>query len=380
MSRPLTATKTPGVYRRGNRYVVVLRDRTGRQFKRSAGTLAEARVLKSTLSADLARGELQVTERMTFERYAREWVETYAGRTSRGIRPQTLADYRRAIERRAIPYFGRMQLADISARDIKRFAQELAAADLSANTIRLQLAPVKALLATAVEDGVIRSSPAAGVRLANANARGPVERSALTDLELTRLLAEIDAEHFLLVLLLSQTGLRIGEAVALQWQDVDLLACRIHVRRRYYKGGVDAPKSRFGIRSIPLSRAMSERLASLREGSDFAAPTDHLFCTKLGTPHLPRNILMRSFKPAAVRAGIPHAGFHTLRHTYASRLFRLGWNAKQVQMVLGHHSPAFTLATYVHLMPDDLPSLDLLEQLPDARGLSPAAARPLQVT
>lgn len=364
MSRPLQATKTPGVYRRGTRYVVVLRDRTGRQFKRSAKTLAEARTLKSTLTADIARGELQVTKRLTFEDYAREWVDTYSGRTSRGIRPQTLADYRRAIERRAIPFFGRMQLADVTARDIKRFAQELAAAGLSANTIRLQLAPVKALLATAVEDGVLRANPAAGVRLANANARGPVERTALSDTELARLLDEVDDEHRLMVLLLSQTGLRIGEAVALQWQDVDLLACRIHVRRRYYKGEVDAPKSRFGIRSIPISRAMTERLASLREGSDFGAPTDHLFCTSVGTPHLPRNVLMRSFKPAATRARIPWAGFHTLRHTCASRLFRLGWNAKQVQMVLGHHSPAFTLATYVHLMPDDLPSMDLLEHLP----------------
>jgi hypothetical protein len=105
VSRPVKATKTPGVYRRGNRYVVVLRDRTGHQFKRSAATLAEARTLKSTLTADVARGELQVTKRLTFESYAREWVETYSGRTSRGIRPQTLADYRRAIEGRAIPFF-----------------------------------------------------------------------------------------------------------------------------------------------------------------------------------------------------------------------------------------------------------------------------------
>jgi integrase len=55
------------------------------------------------------------------------------------------------------------------------------------------------------------------------------------------------------------------------------------------------------------------------------------------------------------RAGVAWASLHTLRHTCASRLFRAGWTAKQVQMVLGHHSPAFTLATYVHLIPDDLP-------------------------
>src|SRR5215831_16313706 len=56
-------------------------------------------------------------------------------------------------------------------------------------------------------------------------------------------------------------------------------------------------------------------------------------------------------------------GFHTFRHTCATILFRHGLNAKQVQMWLGHHSPAFTLATYVHLLPDDLPDADFLDSL-----------------
>jgi integrase len=61
-------------------------------------------------------------------------------------------------------------------------------------------------------------------------------------------------------------------------------------------------------------------------------------------------------KLAAERASVGGgAGPHTLRHTCASMLFHSGWNAKRVQMVLGHHSPALTLPTYVHLVPDDLP-------------------------
>jgi len=60
-------------------------------------------------------------------------------------------------------------------------------------------------------------------------------------------------------------------------------------------------------------------------------------------------------KPAAAAAGVPWAGFHTLRHTCATRLFRAGVNAKQVQHWLGHHSPAFTLDVYVHLLDDDMP-------------------------
>lgn len=67
------------------------------------------------------------------------------------------------------------------------------------------------------------------------------------------------------------------------------------------------------------------------------------------------NLLRRVVRSAAVRAGVPWAGLLTLRHTCASILFRSGWNAKQVQMVLGHHSPVFTLATHVHLVPGDLP-------------------------
>ena len=56
-------------------------------------------------------------------------------------------------------------------------------------------------------------------------------------------------------------------------------------------------------------------------------------------------------------------GFHTFRHTAATLLFKGGLNAKQVQVWLGHHSPGFTLATYVHLLPDDLPGADFLDAL-----------------
>jgi site-specific recombinase XerC len=74
-------------------------------------------------------------------------------------------------------------------------------------------------------------------------------------------------------------------------------------------------------------------------------------------------------EPAAVKArlgqwvianGEKHAeswvGFHTFRHTCATVLFENGWNAKQVQLQRGHHKPSFTLDTYIHLMPGDLPA------------------------
>src|SRR6059036_2952657 len=93
----LVKTKTPGIYKKGNRYMVVFRDPQGKQRKRSARTLAEARTLKAALTADVKRSEYIAESRVTFADYARRWIETYDGRTARGIRAGTLRDYRRAL-------------------------------------------------------------------------------------------------------------------------------------------------------------------------------------------------------------------------------------------------------------------------------------------
>ncbi len=93
----MVRTGTPGIFKKGSRYVVVFRDPSGRQRKRSARTLAEARTLKAALTADVKRSEYVEETRVSFADYALRWIETYDGRTARGIRSGTLRDYRRAL-------------------------------------------------------------------------------------------------------------------------------------------------------------------------------------------------------------------------------------------------------------------------------------------
>src|SRR5262249_24963388 len=146
---------------------------------------------------------------------------------------------------------------------------------------------------------------------------------------------------------------------------------RVHVRRRFYKGRLDAPKSKYGKRTIPLSEGLARWLWRVKG----TQPDDALaFPSGAGTYLSPSNVAARILKPAAKRAGVPWAGFHTLRHTCATLLFRNGLNAKQVQMWLGHHSPAFTLATYVHLLPDDLPEPSFLDS-PTRTGVQRVGAQ-----
>lgn len=353
MAAPLVRTSTPGVYRRGSRYVVVFRDPSGRQRRRSAGTLAEARLLRSSVLDDVARGEFRETSRARLDEYARDWVRTYEGRTSRGIRPETIAEYERDLELHVLPVIGHRRLSEVEQRDLKALARHLADKGLAGATVRIVMAPVRALFATAVEEGLLRTNPAAGLRLGVGAKADPTQRRrALDEEQLARVIEETPENWRLLVRFLAQTGLRVGELVALRWEDIDLGNRRVSVRRRLRLGRIDAPKSSFGIRQIPISTRLAQDL--WRHRSD-AADDDPVFLGPEGRALRAEFVLRSVVKPAAARAGVPWAGVHTLRHTCASILFRSGWNAKQVQVVLGHHSPAFTLATYVHLIPDDLP-------------------------
>jgi integrase len=261
-----------------------------------------------------------------------------------------------------------MRLAEIEPRHLKEYAAREAARGLAPNSVRLSLAPVRALLATAFEEGLIRSNPAAGLRIAQRVAEdADGERAkALTEGELRRLLAEIPAEHRLFFEFLASTGLRIGEAVAVRWGDLDLGRRRVLVRRRLYRGAYAPPKSRYGRRDVPLSTDLARALWAARKERGAVAEDEVVFPSSAGTPLDADNLRSGVLKPAARRAGVGWAGFHTLRHTCATLLFRRGWNPAQVQRVLGHHSPAFTLATYVHLLPDDLPVPAFFDDLFDS--------------
>lgn len=348
--------KHPGIYRRGEngQFEIRFRDAHGRQRSATARSLKEAQRLKSALTTDVHRGEFHEQSKLTLAQYVPQWIETYNGRTGRGIREATRADYKTMLETYAVPRFGRMRLTAIRPTDLRQFLKALADDGLKPNTVRNIFAPIRALLATAVEDGLIRHSPATGIRLATAN--GLADDSAeprvmaLTESQLQSLIEAMPEAWQLLVKFLAHTGLRIGELVALTWADVDLGGKTVKVSKRIYRGEQNTPKSRHGIRTIPLTDALARELFLTGHSERKDEP---VFPSERGKTLDQSNIFGRVFKPAAEKAGVPWAGFHTLRHTCATQLFRNGANAKQVQHWLGHHSPSFTLDTYVHLLPED---------------------------
>lgn len=392
MASPHVKTSTPGIYKRGSRYVFCYRV-NGKQRWETCRTLEEARRAKSARITDIGRGEFQERSRVTLHTYALEWVERYQGRGRRGFRDATREDYRRILRQYALRYFGeRVRLVDVSPSAVAAFvgwlcdsreqarlehqieverartegrrepAPLVAGAErrLSDKTIRNVMGPLRACLATAVREGLIRSNPAREVDLPHrpvvSEHDDEEEVRALSRAQLDALLELAHPAWRMFFELLAATGVRVSEAIALQWRHVQLDGSSPHikVRRGIVRGTLGPPKSRHSKRDVPIGHELVIALRQHRVNSEWCDDDSLVFTATNGSYVHVGNLRRRVLKPAAEEAGAAWAGFHTFRHTCASMLFANGRNAVQVQRWLGHHSAAFTLATYVHLLDGDL--------------------------
>lgn len=387
MAAPMVKTRHAGIYRRGSRYVVRYRA-GGRQRNESARTLDEALRIKRGREADRDRGEFQADSRVPFRVYATEWVERYQGRGRRGFRESTRDDYRRDLAAYAYPFFAERYprtVSQITPRDVSRFVAWLCeqpgpSGRLSDASVRRILAPVRSCMETARQEGLIRHNPTRDAALPNrqAEAAEPGERvRVLSREQLAAFLAVVHPDHRPLFHLLATTGLRWSEATALRWSDLTLdgSAPEVRVRRALSRGRFGPPKSRHGRRAVPLPVAL---VSELRGRRGQAPPDALVFTTRAGTPLDHSNLLRRVLRPVAQEVGAPWAGFHTFRHTYASLHVARGASIVQLARLLGHHSAAFTLEVYAHLLPGDAAEpLDLDAELAGSVVVDRAATSPL---
>jgi integrase len=372
MAATFFKTKTPGIFKRGSRYVFSYRVE-GAQKWESCRTLEEARRAKSARSTDIERGEFQERSRVTLREYAVPWIERYLGRGRGGFREGTRDEYRRQLEQYVVPQLGSVRLTEITPSRVAVFVGWLCEqtrpapteedkdrrVTLSDATVRNIMAPLRACLASAVREGLIRSNPARDADLPHrptAEESEDEEVRVMTRDQLAVLLALIPGRHRLFFRLLAATGVRISEAIALQWRHLELDGSSPHVkvRRALVKGRMEPPKSRHGRRSIPLDAELVSALRQARRDTDWPGEEHPVFAAGNGSLLDPANLYRDALKLPREEANLTWVGFHTFRHTCASMLFAQGRNAVQVQHWLGHHSAAFTLTTYVHLLDKDI--------------------------
>lgn len=284
-------------------------------------------------------------------------VAAWLAGTAGTVDPSTLESYRSELERLVLPGLGGLKLADLTPARVRHWLDGLAAAGWSADKRGRAVQQAKAVLAADVGT-LLPSNPFDRVKRPRA-ARKPV--AAYTREQAAALLTAAQAwaggRYAVLVRLALDSGMRPQELRALRWEDVDLDAGLIRVRRalRTVKNAASEkqPKSAAGRRDVWLTPATAAALTDHRaKQAGAAAASGLVFPTRTGQWQGKRN-LARQFRLLSGKAGVPPLGLKTLRHTSATLLLAAGAPLKAVSVRLGHESVETTLRFYAAVLPSD---------------------------
>jgi integrase len=283
----------------------------------------------------------------------------------RQLRASTVESYRRNLAVHVQPRLGHRPLSLITTAELDRLY-----ADLLAGAHRRALAPrsvryihtvLLGLYNHAVRKGHVAANPCSRADVPSPKSCRSREMSTWTAEQLGVFLRSLDGDAFRAPLfLLATTGMRRGEALGLQWDDLRLDEGQLDIRRTLGSVAnnlvVGEPKTDKGRRTVsldpPTVQVLREHRAEqlrtrLSMGGAFVEG-GWVFCQPDGSPLHPTRF-QRVFHRRALAAGLPKIRLHDLRHTWATLALRAGINPKIVQERIGHASVAITLDLYTHL-------------------------------
>lgn len=242
--------------------------------------------------------------------------------------------------------------ADVELGKLRRSHVESWVKDMSSrlapSTVRTRVANVRTVLRAAVRDRLLPSDPSERVVLPRTQ-RAEHAMRIPTPEQVGQLLEAADPWFRPVIALCAFAGLRIGEASAVQLDDVAFLQRELHVRRQVqYAGGVPAftPPKAGSERKVALPDRLLLMLSQHVEDIGVSGAEQWLF---IGPPR--PGIIRNAWRRALLAADVPHVRIHDLRHFYASGLIAAGCDVVTVQRALGHASATTTLSKYAHIWP-----------------------------
>jgi integrase len=340
----------------------------GRRKSVYARTASEVRVKVAEIQATMSQG-IQLPKRMTITELTTLWLAA----KENTVRPLTFENYSLTIRKHVTPNMGSMKIAKVTPSDFERLYADCTAV-ISPKTIRNLHAILKQAFDWAVRRDWIARNPArliATTDLPKVVRKPPV---VLSPEEARKLIdTAVGTKSEALIALAVTTGARVGELMGLTWDRVTLpderkpdkpSVVRIDRALQYVDGEpvLVEPKTPAGVRDLTLTPTASNPLRQLRSeqnktalrlGTNWSNPLDLVFVTETGQPLNRRAVLKQYFRPLLNEAGLPaKMKFHTLRHAAASLLLADGVPVPLVSKMLGHSTPAFTMAIYSHAIPN----------------------------
>lgn len=354
MQKPIRKQATVFPYR--GKWRIQYLDHQGRSRTLTAETKQEAYFRLAEIEGQARRGFLSPMgkEMPTFSLWVDYWLE----HKEKELSPITHLGYVATAKNYLKPAFGHIKLNHITARQIQGFYEHLQNSyKLKSGTIRKIHAMLSGMFGLAVRQGILLHSPVKSVvqpRLSHPS------KTVLTEAQVNQVLnaasQKTPREHLRWILALKY-GLRQGEALGLKFLDFDLANRTLQIIRTVNslpgQGVVELEvKSRHSKRTLPIDSKVVQLVSQIQWGNAAAYIYE-------GASTMPVDATsdQRAWRNLLKESGVTQISLHGARHTAATLLINRGVNPRAVQMLLGHASPAYTMATYVH------PTLDDLRQL-----------------
>lgn len=330
-------------------------------------TKAEAKICESELKILLKNDGLPTD--VSFAEYFENWCKQYRmGRFSES----TDIKYEREIKY-VKEYFKHKKLVDITRMDYQAYLNMRGKGN-GKDTVEKAHARLKGAINNAMADGIITKDPTFGavMRYDNESSeRVKFWNNHQTDILFKEFEKELTISNVMLYLLLS-TGLRVGEAYGLSWDDID--GNKLSVRRGYdynYTRDFTDLKTVSSNRKILLSKECVTILKRYKM-QFYKSHPEYLFLDIAKKPAISRNGLAKNLKKICRINDLPALNIHSLRHTHCSLMIYKGVDIHYLSKRLGHKDVTITLSTYSHVVDEfqqeqDKKILDAMDSLESAK-------------
>ena len=291
---------------------------------------------------------------MTYKKWLNEWLTHYIKPSSK---QRTYEQYSKVAQIHILPYLGDIELTDLTPFVLQKFIADLTTngnkrtgKGLSPNFVKTILSVIQNSLKTAHLVGYLPEYSANKIKRPKIVEKQVECFSIQEQKKIKEGALAAKKDKYRGIILCLYTGLRIGEMLALTWNDIDFEKSILSITKTCHDGNIngkhvrilDTPKTENSRRQIPLSKTILKMLKEMKKRSISE------FVIADGEKPVFVRTYQRMFELLLKKLKLPHKGFHSLRHTFATRALECGMDVKTLSEVLGHKNATITLNRYAH--------------------------------